>query len=388
MEKNVVSKKILFVHDYPPTEGGGVEVNVFKSARELVDRGYEVVIATSRFSSETYKTTADVKEIDGVKIVLLDSMKKLQDLINWADVTHIYFTYSCRPASLEALRYCAENSKKCIFSIRTSHRHIPFSALGTMTSLEKESKLNFLRQYLPSENIYVSAPAECIKEGLQWLGIDKELHVVHNGTDFGTNPNNHTVPVVGLYDNDISPADITYVGELSFLKGINYLIDAVKGLRSNGIAVKVRLIGGGSDIREMRQLCDYNNLGDSVEFLGYVPNAKVSQYLSKTSLYVQPSLTEVWSNAVLEALALGIPVISSNIEGLVEQSQNGNYSELVAVGNTAALEDALYRFFTDQLYRQSLQAKAVDASKFISGRYTLDAQVSQMEDLYEKVLSS
>ncbi len=388
MEMNRRMQKVLFVHDYPPTEGGGVEVNVCKSARELVARGYEVVIATSRFSSETYKTTADVKEIDGVKIVLLDSMKKLEDLANWADVTHIYFTYSCRPASLEALRYCAENSKKCVFSIRTSHRHIPFSALGTMTSLEKESKLNFLRQYLSYESVFVSAPANCIKEGLVWLGVAKELHVIHNGTDFGVNPKNHIVPIVGLQDNDIASADITYVGELSFLKGINYLIDAVKGLRSNGITVKLRLIGGGSDIREMRQLCDYNNLENSVEFLGYIPNAKISQYLRKTSLYVQPSLTEVWSNSVLEALSLGIPVISSNIEGLIEQSQNGKYSELVAVGNAAALENALSSFFIDYTYRKRLQDKAVAASEFISGRYTLDTQVSQMEDLYKKVLSS
>lgn len=388
MAMNRRTQKVLFVHDYPPTEGGGVEVNVCKSARELVARGYEVVIATSRFSSETYKTTADVKELDGVKIILLDSMKKLQDLINWADVTHIYFTYSCRPASLEALRYCAENSKKCIFSIRTSHRHIPFSALGTMTSLEKESKLNFLRQYLSHEDVFISAPANCIKEGLVWLGVDKELHVIHNGTDFGVSPKNHMIPVVGLHDNDIAPADITYVGELSFLKGINYLIDAVKGLRSNGITVKVRLIGGGSDIREMRQLCDYNNLEDSVEFLGYIPNAKISQYLRKTSLYVQPSLTEVWSNSVLEALSLGVPVVCSNIEGLIEQSQSGKYAELVEVGNAAALEGALNRFFTDSSYREKRLDSSIDASKLISGRYTLDAQVAQMEDLYEKVLSS
>lgn len=388
MEKRGNGKKILFVHDYPPTEGGGVEVNVFKSAKELVTKGYEVVIATSRFSSETYKTTTDIKEIDGVQIFLLDSMKKLENLINWADVTHIYFTYSCRPASLEALRYCAENSKKCIFSIRTSHRHIPFSALGTMTSLEKESKLNLLREYLPYVNVFVSAPANCIKEGLMWLGIDKELHVIHNGTDFCINNKNHMVPIVDSHDTNLEYADITYVGELSFLKGINYLIDAVKGLRSKGIDVKVRLIGAGSDIREMRQLCDYNNLENSVEFLGYVPNSKIFQYLRKTHLYVQPSLTEVWSNSVLEALSLGVPVVCSNIEGLIEQSQGGKYAELVEVGNAAALEGALNSFFTDSSYREKVLNNSIEASNFIAGKYTLEHQVSQMEDLYKKVLSS
>ena len=182
----ILNKKnrILFVHDYPPTEGGGIEVNVFKTAKELVARGHSATICTSRYASETYKTNELEKVVHGISIELLESTQRLQELITNSDIVHIYFTFSCRVASLEALKFCVENNKPCVFSIRTSHKHIPFSSIGSMFPLERDSKLNFIRQYLMSDCVTVSGPASCIQDSVAWLGVNKNVKVIPNGTDF------------------------------------------------------------------------------------------------------------------------------------------------------------------------------------------------------------
>src|SRR5690348_14025764 len=114
--------KILQIHDYPPFEGGGIEINVSRVSRELVKAGHEVVIATSRFKSETYGGKIE-EEFGGVRAILLEDLEKLEQYINWAEVVHIHFTFSCRPASMMALERCVEMGKKCIFSVHTNYAH-------------------------------------------------------------------------------------------------------------------------------------------------------------------------------------------------------------------------------------------------------------------------
>jgi hypothetical protein len=133
---------ILNIHDYPPKEGGGVEINVYKTSEIMVGLGYSVTIATTRLTSETISKREDIDEIDTVKIVFIDSREKLHKLIDKADIVHIHFTFSCRDGSMWGLEYCAKTGKRCVISIMTNYEHIPFSALAKLTPLEQDEKLN------------------------------------------------------------------------------------------------------------------------------------------------------------------------------------------------------------------------------------------------------
>lgn len=375
--------KLLQVHDYPPLEGGGIEVNVSRVGNKLIESGYEVTIATSRLSSETYhektRLKSDFKTESGVRVIFLDSLNILQSLIDEVDIVHVHFTFSCRPASMLAMEYCVAKGKPCVVSIRTNVAHIPFSALAKLTPLEKDEKLNELKKYLLSENVLISAPSFNTRNSISKLGVEKDIFVIRNG--ISPDPAGFKEE-----DDDIQSVDITYVGEVSILKGINYLVDAIKNIKATIPDIKVRLIGGGSDMEYISQMVQYFNLEQNILFAGYVKNDAIPKYLQKTKLLVHPSLTETWCNAVAEALAFGVPVVTTAVEGLLELTQNGKFAELVEPADAYGLGNKIVEVLTLSSKFDELKKKAKNAKEYIQKNYTLENQVSELINLYKQSL--
>lgn len=374
--------KLLQIHDYPPLEGGGIEINVSRLSKYLIDMGYDVTLATGRFSSETFiekdRRKSYVTDY-GLKVELVDSHQKLERLIDEADIIHIHFTFSCRPASTIAMEYCVKKNRPCTVSIRTASDHIPFSALSSLTALERDYKLDQVRNVLMSKNVHVSAPSEYIKETLAFLNVNKELTVIRNGiTVHNSNGNKELAEY-------IEPVDVTYVGEISFLKGVNYLVDAIRMLKEVIPNFKARFIGGGSDFIQIHQLIWSFGLEDTILLTGYVSNSDISEYLKKTKLYVHPSLTEVWGNAIAEALALGIPTVATNVGGVPELVGHGEYASLVPSADATALAREIQRLVTSVSAYEIAKNKANHAKQYFKKTYTLQNQAIQLDNFYKKI---
>lgn len=301
--------KILHVHDYPPFEGGCIEIMVSNISEEFVKKGCDVTIATSRFKSETFGQKSEDETRNGVKGVLVNHMLNLQSLIGKSDVVNIHFTFSCRPATISALEICNRIGKKCIVTIHTNYEHIPFSALATLNNFEINAKLYSLSKLISSDNVYLAGPAYDVKRSLGLLGVSKELKVIRNSVHLNK---------LSDVKFKIDKVDITYIGEVSFMKGINYLIDAINIARNKLLGIRVRIIGGGSDLSHINLMIKFFKLENNIEITGYVPHASIRNYLASTKIYVHPSLTETWANAVAEALLMKIPVICTDVGGLYE----------------------------------------------------------------------
>lgn len=373
--------KILQIHDYPPLEGGGIEINVSRISKHLIESGYDVTLATGRFSSETFmeqsKNRSYVTDY-GLKVELLDTHEKLNELIANTDIVHIHFTFSCRPASMIAMDYCVRTKKPCVVSIRTSLGHIPFSALSKITSLERDSKLNQVKEAFKADNVYISAPSEHIREVLEYLGINKELTVIRNGIASNISRNKVTPSAV-------EEVSVTYLGEISFLKGVNYLVDAIKILKQTFPNFKARFIGGGSDLEQIRQLIWYFGLEDTILLAGYINNDDVPMYLKASKLYVHPSLTESWGNAIAEALVLGVPVVATAVGGVPEMVKHGEYASLVPQADASALAFEIQRLLSNPLAYEIAKNKTLRAKDYFKKTYTFIKQAKQLDNFYKKI---
>lgn len=371
--------KILQIHDYPPFEGGGIEVIVSKLSTELVEQGNEVIIATSRFNSETFNSYSNnLNHPSNLKAVKIKDSYELKNLIGWADIVNIHFTFSCRPASIIGLEICNELNKPCVFTIRTNIEHIPFSALADLSELEINNKLDNLSTQLKKKNVTISAPSYDVKRSLEKLGIKKELQVIRNPVLLNQQKIN----------SEIETADLTFIGEISFLKGINYLIDAVRIAKESIPNIKVRLIGGGSDLEHMKTMAKFFNLEKNIKFTGYIQNSEISKYLKQTKIYVHPSLTETWANSVAEALLLKTPVICTNIGGLNELVKNGEYADIVPPAEPRKLAKKIIQNLSSKSDYTSLKLKAIEASKYLKNNLTIQSQASEYLSLYRYLLSS
>ena len=109
---------------------------------------------------------------------------------------------------------------------------------------------------------------------------------------------------------------ITFVGRLEAVKGLEYLIQALKIVKMELDYVKLSLIGGGQLHDELKTLCQKFELLDDVTITGNTDN--VLSYYQKTDLFVLPSLSEGLSLSLLEAMSCGLPVVATLVGGNAE----------------------------------------------------------------------
>jgi glycosyltransferase involved in cell wall biosynthesis len=109
--------------------------------------------------------------------------------------------------------------------------------------------------------------------------------------------------------------NIVFIGRLSSEKGVAVLIQAIALLtRENFLPLPhVRLVGDGPQKDELLQLVSELGCSDRVTFCGQLNRKHLADELSQADLCVQPSLTEGFSKAWLDAMAFGLPVIASNV---------------------------------------------------------------------------
>ena len=148
-----------------------------------------------------------------------------------------------------------------------------------------------------------------------------------------------------------------FLGWLEPWKGVGDLIDAAGLLADRQQDFRLVVCGGGSQREMLEQKCEQLALKQRVEFRGWTLGEAKLDALREADIFVLPSLTEGFPNALLEAMATGLPVIATPVGGvpsLIEPEQNGL---LVAPGDSAALAGAMARLAEDRaLARRMAQA--------------------------------
>ena len=163
---------------------------------------------------------------------------------------------------------------------------------------------------------------------------------------------------------DLPERFILYVGLVEPRKNLPILIEAFKRLSEEDLNYKLVLVGRlgwmhKDVIGQVREL----NLDDEVLFLGYVPQQDLPLIYNLASLFVYPTLYEGFGLPVLEAMACGVPVITSNVSSLPEIV--GEAGLLTPVNELEALYKTIIRALTDTSLRKDLISKGIKrAAKF------------------------
>ncbi|CAE6765289.1 D-inositol-3-phosphate glycosyltransferase [Paraburkholderia nemoris] len=145
-------------------------------------------------------------------------------------------------------------------------------------------------------------------------------------------------------------------------KGHGILLHAVAALRERGLSVKLTLIGDGVLRAELERLSARLGLGDDVRFTGALSGDDVLRTVSQHALFVLPSLQEGMPRALLEAMALGIPVIATHVGGIAEVLE---LASLVPPGDVDALSEKIAHIAADGQWRdQQKQCQHEAARRF------------------------
>jgi len=113
------------------------------------------------------------------------------------------------------------------------------------------------------------------------------------------------------------------VGRLKWVKGLEYILEALVTLQKNGVDFQYTIIGEGEEYERLRFAAHQLGVGEKVSFKGKLPHVDVKNAMEKADIYLQYSLQEGFCNAVLEAQAMGLLCIVSDAEGLPENVLHG-----------------------------------------------------------------
>jgi colanic acid/amylovoran biosynthesis glycosyltransferase len=135
--------------------------------------------------------------------------------------------------------------------------------------------------------------------------------------------------------------DIVCVSRLHWIKGLNYLLEALSILKQENIDFQFTIIGDGEEKERLIFAAHQFGILPNVIFTGKLPQTEVLNYLKKANLYVQYSIQEGFGNAVLEAQAMGLPCVVSDADGLQENVLHEKTGLVVPKRNPAALAEAI-----------------------------------------------
>jgi colanic acid/amylovoran biosynthesis glycosyltransferase len=151
------------------------------------------------------------------------------------------------------------------------------------------------------------------------------------------------------------PHRILAVGGLEKYKGFDYLLRAAHELARRGVEVEVEVVGGGSQAHELRRLAQELSLSERVLFPGHLPSADVRRAMERATMLVHPSpgIGDAVPTVIKEAMAVGAPVVASDVAGIPELLDWGRCGLLVPPADPHGIADAVQRLLDNPALRLS-----------------------------------
>jgi glycosyltransferase involved in cell wall biosynthesis len=188
-------------------------------------------------------------------------------------------------------------------------------------------------------------------------------------------------PPDGYAHSDGAFVRVVTLGYLGFQKGTFDILSAMARMGSSMNAFRFSFIGGGQ-VEKFRAIAREKEIEGCVEFLGDISDADRVRHLHRSDVFLLPSHAEGQPIALLEAMASGLPVISSKVGSIPEVvgSENGF---LVTPGDVSAIVDFLGRLGNDRPLREKMGRANVRAAQ---NKFNLERVMGEIDQVYRRVV--
>ena len=214
----------------------------------------------------------------------------------------------------------------------------------------------------------IIAISECLKRDvIKYLKAPEEkIRVVYNGKDERFKPLNQNEIAEAKRKYNLNFPFLLYVGVLQSRKNISNIIKAYYKLKKEGTAHKLVVAGGkkGRQYKEILKTVETLDLQKDVIFTGYVPDDDLPKLYNAADLFVFPSIYEAFGLPPLEAMACGVPVITSDRGAFPEVV--GDAGIMVDPYDIDALAKAMYEVLSNEGLREDMIKKGLEKAKLFS----------------------
>ncbi len=367
-------------YEYPPLGGGAANACQY-ILKELAQEGIEVDLVTSsasnKFEIEKIGETVNIYKLDVAKRnihywtqrEILTYSWKSRALIktltkdNKYTICHAFFGIPCG-----AIAYLFRKKIPYIVSLRGSD----------VPGFNQRFSLQYIFLKPVIRSVWRNAQAVIANsEGLRELAHETDsncpIDIIYNGID----------------TEQFKPAEkpkngnklrILCVSRLIERKGIDGLIKSIPLMKERlGDTIEVWIVGEGNLERELRDLARSLDVEDKVDFKGYIEHDRLPDVYANSDLFVLPSFNEGMSNTVLEAMASGLPIVTTDTGGSNELiEENGT---VILNHEPKTIADAVCKLLGDPVIRETAGTK----SRELATRLSWNASTERYLDIYRSL---
>jgi N-acetyl-alpha-D-glucosaminyl L-malate synthase BshA len=294
-------------------------------------------------------------------------------LNNDLDLLHVHYAIPHASAAYMAKQILLKKGKS-IPVITTLH--------GTdITLVGKDKTFEPVVTFSMNESDALTAVSNNLREETyKYFAVEKDIEVIYNFVDlarFSKKP-------LDAFRKAIAPNGekiITHASNFRRVKRVQDVISIFAGI-SKSIPCKLLMVGDGPDRPEAEEQCRMLQVCDNVRFLG--KQQEMEEILAISDLFLLPSEYESFGLSALEAMAAGVPVLSSNAGGLKEINLHETTGYVAEVGDI----HSMVQYGVELLSDPALLEKLKKGAKNQASKFDIQTIVPQYEQLYAKFISS
>lgn len=371
---------VILNSEYPPIGGGAGNASAH-IASQLVKMGHEITVITARFADLPHQETST-----NLTVIRVPALRRKLD--RSGPLEQILFILSASFWTLRLVRQLKPKVTLAFFGVPSGAvalfiklvTKIPYVVSlrgGDVPGFRPYDFGTYHKLIAPLLRIIWKQASAIVanSNGLRELALKFdarfEIPVIPNGVD------------LELYKTDARSAAtprLFSVGRIVHQKGLDLAMHALAGLKE--LNWEWRIAGDGPQLAALKLLAQKLGIADRVHFLGWQAREQLIEQYHWSNLFLFPSRHEGMPNAVLEAMASGLPVIASRIAGSEELVSNGETGFLFPSEDIEALRDALHKLISDTALRQTMGNVA---RRHMEERYSWAATAKQYTLLLEKV---
>ncbi|MCF6156987.1 MAG: glycosyltransferase family 1 protein [wastewater metagenome] len=377
--------KIALVHQ-KYTSHGGTERFIFNFARELLDTGHEVHLIVGKVD----------EPIDGRIVVHKVPVIKFGRFLKVLGFL-LFSQRVLKRHQFDIVQGFGRTIKQDVF--RTGggcHREYRKNVLRKIRNpLSRYFKLYMpyqllilyieKKQFLRGNFRKIVTVSNQVKKELiaNYHLSEKDIEVIYNGVDTKTfSPHNR-----GRYFSEVrkrfciklNEKIILFLGTGFERKGLSFLIQAFAILKDDCPDTKLLIVGKDSSIQKYIHFSEKLNLSGRVIFTG--PQSDVRIFYAAADIFVFPTLYEPFGNVCLEAMASGLPVITSKVNGVSEIMKGMDYLLLDIPTDTETMAKKISFLLTNDMERKRIAY----AARRIAEQYTVSLNAQKFIDLYQQL---
>ena len=389
--------KIKVIHVITRFDKGGAAENTLLTVKGLDSSRYEVILIRGL----SYESNMGPSEIRAVETCLEDAGRKGVRILTIPELVRRIYPLSDLRAFFKLIRIFREERPHIVHThtskagllgrwaarlagvpviIHTPHGHVFWGYFNRW----KTAVYIFLERLTATiTDRIITLTGQEKKDHLRYhIARENKFTVIHSGVDLSrfANVQAHGTEMKKKLGIPKGTFVVGTVGRLTAIKGHKYLIEAARKILLTRPDMTFIFLGDGELMNDLKSQAASSGIYDKVRFLGW--REDVAEVMSTFDLFVLPSLNEGMGKVLVEAMAMGKPIIASHVGGISDLVKNEENGLLVPPEDAEAIARSILILHSSPMKRKEMGEKG----KAIAVEYGADSMVQKIDRLYGELV--